>query len=153
MTTNRNMIGAIVLSAAGLVGILGYEGFREKAYNDGVGVTTVGFGTTTGVKPGDRISVEEALRRASSDTEKIGNAIKKCIKVPLNQNEYDAYVSLAYNIGPTAFCNSTLVEKLNDSNYLGACSQILRWTRAKGKVLKGLVTRRQQEYALCVKIS
>ena len=146
---DRRMISALVLSAAGLVGILTHESYREKAYNDGAGVTTVGFGSTKGVKPGDRISVEEALRRASSDTEKVGQAIKKCIKVPLSQNEYDAYVSLAYNIGPTAFCNSTLVKKLNQLQYAEACAQISRWTRAGGKELRGLIKRRASERALC----
>lgn len=137
------------MSAAGLVGILSHESYRQDAYNDGVGVTTLGFGTTEGVKPGDRITVERALVRALEDTRKHEQAIKQCVKVPLYQNEYDAYVSLAYNIGKTAFCNSTLVKKLNLGDYSGACQEILRWNRAGGKVLRGLTKRRIQEQKLC----
>ena len=146
----RTLVGALVLSAAGFVGITQWESFRSLAYDDGVGVFTYGFGTTESVKSGDKITVEKALKRALSDVSKFEGALKKCVKVPLTQNEYDAYVSLAYNIGPTAFCNSTLVVKLNNSDYPGACREILRWTKARGKELRGLVKRRQSEYALCV---
>lgn len=143
------MIATIVLSATAFTGILTYESFRPEVYNDGVGVHTLGFGTTEGVKPGDTITLEKALERALSDVTKFEGAIKRCVKVPLSQNEYDAYVSLAYNIGTTAFCNSTLVKKLNSGDYAGACAEISRWNKAKGKVLKGLTKRRAYERALC----
>ena len=147
--TNRRMIATIVLSAAAFTGILTYEKFSPEVYNDGVGVHTLGFGTTQGVKPGDKITLDKALERALSDVTKFEGAIKKCVKVPLSQNEYDAYISLAYNIGPTAFCNSTLVKKLNQLDYSGACAEISRWDKAGGKTLRGLTRRRAYERALC----
>jgi lysozyme len=72
------------------------------------------------------------------------------VKVPLYQHEYDAYLSLSYNIGPTAFCKSTLVRKLNQQDYSGACAQILRWNRAGGEVVRGLSIRREAEYKQCL---
>ncbi|MCR4308360.1 MAG: lysozyme [Candidatus Berkelbacteria bacterium] len=150
--TNRALIATLVLSAAGFAGILTHEAYREKAYNDGGGVSTFGFGTTKGVKPGDKISVEQALVRALSDVSKFEGALKKCVKVPLSQNEYDAYVSLAYNIGATAFCTSTLVKKLNLLDYSGACREISRWNKVGVEVSRGLKARRAREYALCIKI-
>lgn len=147
--TQRIKLVALILSAAGLVGITSYEGFRDTAYNDGVGVSTIGFGTTEGVKPGDKISVEKALVRALTDIKRFEGALKRCVKVPLSQNEYDAYISLSYNIGSGAFCSSTLVKKLNAGNYAGACAAISSWNRAGGKVSKGLVKRREAERKLC----
>ena len=143
------MIAALALSAAGFVGITQWEAFRGNAYNDGVGTTTIGFGTTAGVKPGDKITVERALATALADANKHGEAVKRCVKTPLFQYEFDAYTSLAYNIGQTAFCDSTLVKKANILNYAGACAEISRWNKAGGKVLRGLVKRRAAERTMC----
>lgn len=143
------MITALALSAAGFVSITQWESFRPSAYNDGVGVTTIGFGTTAGVKPGDKITVERALIRALEDANRHSEAVKRCVKAPLFQYEFDAYSSLAYNIGPTAFCNSTLVKKLNIGQYAAACAEISRWAKAGGRELRGLVKRRAAERAMC----
>ena len=70
--------------------------------------------------------------------------------MPLHQHEYDAFLSLAYNIGPGAFCGSTLVRKLNAEDYAGACAEILRWDKAGGKTVAGLTKRRQAEYRQCM---
>ena len=110
---------------------------------------TIGFGTTGGVKLGDKITPPKALERALRDVTKFEGAIKQCVTVPLYQYEFDAYASLAYNIGPTAFCNSTLVKKLNAEQYAEACAEISRWNRQGGRVLQGLVTRRAAERAQC----
>ena len=144
------MIAALTLSAAGLVGITQYEGFRGTAYNDGAGTTTIGFGTTAGVKPGDKVTVERALVTALADANKHGEAIKKCIRVPMYQHEWDSMVSFSYNVGTNAFCNSTLVKRLNASDYVGACNELTRWVKAGGKVLPGLVKRREAERQLCL---
>ena len=146
---NRMLAAALVLSSAGFVGITSYEGFRSVAYNDGVGVTTIGFGTTVGVKPGDTVTVERALHLALADVSKTEAAVRRCVKVPLSQGEFDAYVSLAYNIGTTAFCGSTLVKKANAGDYAGACAEITRWNKAGGQVLRGLTKRRAAERAKC----
>ena len=146
----RRAIAGIVLSASALVGIASWEGYVEKAYQDIVGVWTIGFGTTAGVKPNQSITPVVALQRKIEDIQKFEGAIKQCVTVPLHQYEYDAYLSLAYNIGPTAFCGSTLARKLNASDYEGACKEILRWNRAGGQVVKGLDNRRKDEYQKCI---
>lgn len=147
----RSIIAGIALSASALVGIALHEGYSDTAIIPVPGdVPTIGFGTTEGVKPGDRITPPKALARALTDIQKYEGAIKRCVTVPLHQHEYDAYVSLAYNIGPGAFCGSTLVRKLNASDYAGACQQILVWDKFKGKPLRGLTIRRQAEYKACM---
>lgn len=145
----RILVALLALSAAGFVGITQREAFRAAAYNDGVGVSTIGFGTTEGVKPGDTITAERALVRSLTDMAKYEGAIKRCVKVPLHQYEYDSYVSVAYNIGPAAFCGSTMVKRLNAGDYAGACVAIEQWNKAGGKVSRGLVNRRAQERAQC----
>lgn len=146
----RIKAAALALSASALVGIASWEGFVGSAYQDIVGVWTIGFGTTEGVKAGQKIDPVKALQRKISDVQKFEGAIKQCVTVPLHQYEYDSYLSLAYNIGPNAFCNSTLVRKLNASDYAGACKEILRWDRAGGKVVRGLTNRREAEYRQCI---
>lgn len=147
----RSIVAGIVLSASALVGIATHEGYSDHAYTPVPGdVPTIGFGTTGGVKPGDTITPPKALARALTDIQKFEGALKKCVTVPLAQNEYDAYISLSYNIGSGAFCGSTLVRKLNAGDYPGACQQILAWDKFKGKPLRGLTNRRQQEYKLCM---
>lgn len=147
----RQDVAAITLSATALVAIIMNEGYSEKAYIPVAGdVPTIGFGTTQGVKPGDTITPHKALARAASDITKFEGALKQCVTVPLTQGEYDAYISLSYNIGSGAFCRSTLVKKLNRQDYQGACEEILRWDQFQGKRLSGLTKRRQEEYARCL---
>lgn len=147
---NRIQIASLSLSAATLVGLAVHEGYREEAYLDIVGVPTIGYGTTDGVKMGDRTNPVKALERALADMQKFEGAIKQCVKVPLHQHEYDAYLSLSYNIGAGAFCRSTLVRKLNSGDYAGACNEILRWNRAGGKEVRGLTIRRKEEHRKCL---
>ena len=148
---DRRVIAGLAVSASAFVAIVVHEGYSDTAIVPVPGdVPTIGFGTTGGVKPGDTITPPRAVARALTDMQKFEGAIKKCVTVPLHQHEYDAYVSLAYNIGPTAFCNSTLVKRLNAEAYAAACQQILVWDRFKGKPLRGLTIRRQAEYKLCM---
>ena len=149
---NRIAISGLSLSAAALVGIAVHEAYRPSAYlptpND---VPTIGFGTTEGVKMGDKITVERALVRLLDDADKHQARLKKCIgDVPLYQNEWDAYVSWSYNVGAGAACGSTLVRKLKAYDYAGACAELLKWDKQKGQVLRGLTIRRQSEYAQCM---
>ena len=156
----RITVAALSLSAAGLVGIALHEGYSSKAIQPVKGdVPTIGFGTTEGVRPGDTITPPVALQRALRDVMKFEGALKRCVTVPLYQHEYDAFISFSYNVGSTAFCQSTLVKKLNAGDYTGACAQLLNWTFYKGRncalpesrrLCGGLATRRQQEYALCM---
>lgn len=146
----RRTVVALALSASALFGLVAHEGYRGEAYIPVPGdVPTIGFGTTDGVRLGDRTDPIAALGAALRDVRRFEGAIKQCVKVPLHQREYDAYVSLSYNIGSGAFCGSTLVKKLNVQDYPGACNEILRWDKFKGRPLAGLTKRRQSEYALC----
>lgn len=147
----RTAIASLALSAAALVGLALKEGYTDQAIIPVPGdVPTLGFGTTDGVKLGDRTTPPQALARKLSDVQKFEGAMRQCVRVPLHQHEYDAYVSLAYNIGSNAFCASTLVRLLNQEQYEDACRQILRWDRFKGQPLRGLTIRRQAEYAQCM---
>lgn len=151
MSKARYAIAGLSLTAAGLVGILNYEGFSETAYIPVAGdVPTIGFGSTEGVKLGDTITPEKAVERAYRDIQNAESAIHKCVHVPLSTSEYDAFTSLAYNIGTSAFCSSTLVKKLNAKDYEGACAEIKRWIYVKGKIVPGLVNRREKEYRMCM---
>ena len=150
-TRVRVLLASLALSAAGFVGIASHEGYTDRAVIPIPGdVPTIGFGTTGGVKLGDKTTPPAALRRALQDITKFEGAVKQCVTVPLHQYEYDAYLSLAYNIGSGAFCSSTLVRELNRGHYEEACRQILRWNRAGGRVVQGLVNRRKAEYQTCV---
>lgn len=152
MSKSRIAAGAIAVSAASLVAIATYEGYRGNAYQDSVGVPTIGFGETAGVKMGDKTTPERALVQLLASTEKHADAIRQCIKVPLYQHEFDAYVSLSYQIGAGAFCRSTLIKKLNKGDYTGACNELDKWVYAGGKKLPGIVKRRQKEKEMCLGI-
>lgn len=150
MNKVRIAVSALALSASALVGIAVHEGYSPVAYRPVPGdVPTIGFGTTDGVKMGDRTDPVQALTRKLADVQRFEGALRQCVRVPLHQHEYDAFLSLAYNIGPGAFCGSTLVRLLNAGQYREACDQILRWTKFKGEDLPGLVKRRSQERDLC----
>lgn len=147
----RTTVAALSLSATALVGIALHEGYRGEAYTPVPGdVPTIGFGTTGGVKMGDKITPEKALVRALTDVQKFEGALKQCVTVPLTQYEYDAFVSFSYNVGSSAFCKSTLVKKLNAGDYTGACNAMRQWVYFKGKPLPGLVKRRNEEADKCL---
>jgi len=147
----RQDIAAISLSATALVALVIHEGYKSDAYIPLPGdIPTIGFGTTSGVRLGDKTTPEKALLVAMKDVQSFEGAVKSCVTVPLAQYEYDAYISLSYNIGSGAFCKSTLVKKLNTGDYIGACNEILKWDRFKGKPLAGLTKRRQEEHKKCL---
>lgn len=130
-----------------------FEGLRLRAYDDGIGVQTIGIGTIrypngVKVKKGDVITEEQAEQFLRHDLNTFEKVINEVIKVPITQNQYDAIVSLTYNIGATAFSRSTLLKKLNNKDYKGAADQFLVWNKAGGKVMRGLVRRREAERQL-----
>ena len=156
----RRTVAGLSLSAAALVGILLHEGYTDRAVIPVKGdVPTIGFGATTGVRIGETTTPPKALARALTDLQQFEGALKQCVTVPLAQHEYDALVSFSYNVGSHAFCQSTLVKKLNAEDYAGACSELLRWRFFQGKdcalpanarLCGGLAKRREAEYRQCI---
>lgn len=147
---NRMNIAALVISASALVSIAMSEGYVGTAYKDVVGISTIGFGETKGVQSGQTTTPPKALKQLLTSTDEHAAGIKQCITVPISQGEYDAYLSLSYNIGVGAFCKSSLVQKLNTQDYVGACQEILKWNRAGGVVQPGLTKRRYEEFSTCM---
>lgn len=141
------------ISPSGIDLICNFEGKRLTAYDDGVGVWTIGFGTTVypngiKVKKGDTCTEAQAKAYMAHDLKKFERTVNSTVKVPVNQNQFDALVSLAYNIGTDAFKKSTLVKKLNANDIHGAANQFDVWVNAGGKRMQGLVNRRAKEKAL-----
>ena len=143
------------ISNNGLDLIKQFEGLSLKPYLDAANIPTIGFGNTY-YEDGTKVTLKDkpiTEERATQLLEFIANKtfsenINKVVKVPLNQNQFDALVSFAYNIGNKNFNWSTLLKKLNLSDYVGASLEFGRWNQAGGKILSGLVSRRQKEKEL-----
>jgi lysozyme len=150
----EDLIMTMKTSAAGRAAISVREGAKLTAYRDSAGVLTIGVGHTSAagaptVTAGMRITAAEADKVLSRDLAAVEVDLNRMATVPLNQNEFDALVSLVFNIGATAFRKSTLLRRLNAGDRRGAADQFLAWnkiTRNGRKVeLRGLTTRRQAE--------
>ena len=136
------------IGPAGLELIKEFEGCKLTAYLDSVGVPTIGYGHTKGVKIGLRCIQEEADAWLLEDLKDAETCVNGAVTVPLTQNEFDALVSFVFNFGCTKFRGSTLLRKLLDSDYDGAALEFRRWDRAGGQVLAGLTRRRAAEERL-----
>ena len=167
MTASRTAVAALALSAAGLIGIAVSEGWEPVARPPVPGdVPTGGFGSTraeSGPMPaGERIDPVRGLVLLKRDASEAERIVKRCANVPMHQHEFDAFVSLAFNVGAGAkgvkdgFCTlksgapSTISLLLNAGDYAGACAGILAWANYKGKPLRGLMLRREREYQQCM---
>ena len=135
-------------SEAGIDLIKSFEGCRTVAYQDVVGVWTIGYGHTIDVKEGMRITQHQCDVMLEVDIETYENYVNEQVDVSLTQNQFDALVSWVYNLGPTNLRNSTMLKVLNAGKYDEVPYQMKRWNRAGGKVLKGLVVRRKAEAEL-----
>ena len=125
-----------------------FESCKLTAYQDSVGVWTIGWGHTAGVKKGDNWTQDEADDILLNDLEKFEGYVNQYVKVPLTQNQFDALVSWTFNLGPGNLKSSTMLTKLNEKNYAEVPSQMKRWNKAGGKVLRGLERRRNAEAAM-----
>jgi lysozyme len=117
--------------------------YWSKGYN---GLWTIGYGCTTGVYDGLVWTEKQAEAALLKEVAKHEQAVSEMVKVPLNQNQFDALVSLSYNVGPKGF--PTLLRKLNAHDYQGAADSFKLYNKAGGKVYKGLVDRRAEEAEL-----
>ncbi len=138
------------VNAATLALIRRFEGFRARAYRDASGVWTIGYGHTSRagppqVRPGMRISraqAEEILRR---DVETFARAVARQVHTPLNANQFGALVSFAYNVGIGNLRRSSVLRAVNEGRLEDVPRLLMRWTRAGGKRLRGLIRRRRAE--------
>lgn len=126
----------------------GFESCRFTAYLDSVGVPTIGYGHTAGVKIGDTCTQAQADEWLMQDLLAAVIAVNRLVKVPLTQGQFDALVDFTFNLGAGNLQNSTLLRRLNERNYTAAAMEFLRWNRAGGKVLTGLTRRRLAEQQL-----
>jgi lysozyme len=162
MARTRLVIASLSLSAAALVGLALQEGYTDTAVRPLPGdVPTLGFGTTrrpdgAPVQMGDRTTPPQALAAKLRDVRRFEGALQRCVTAPLTQGEYDALVSITYNVGADAICRSTMVRHFNAGDYAAACAQFDRWTFFQGRDCRdpanrcrGLVERRAAERAQC----
>jgi lysozyme len=138
---------------AGIRLIKNFEGCELDSYLCPAGEWTIGFGHTSDagnphVVPGMKITRGEAEALLARDLKQYEDAVTRLVKVSLTSNQFDALVSFTYNLGAERLENSTLLKKLNAKNYDAVPAELMKWTRADGKVLDGLVKRRRAEAQL-----
>lgn len=138
------VIGLLIATVAA------FEGLSLVAYRDPVGVYTVCYGETEGVKPGDRHTLQECKDMLATSLEKYARGIERCVRAPLPTKRYVALVSFAYNVGISAACGSSVVRLINAGRTREGCDALLKWNRAGPFVLSGLTKRRQKERQLCL---
>ncbi len=134
----------------GLALIKKFEGCELEAYQCSAGVWTIGYGHTKDVVEGMTITQEEAEQMLVDELHEYESYIDKYVTVALNQNQFDALVSWVYNLGPANLSASTMLKVLNSGEYEDVPAQMKRWNKAGGKVLEGLIRRREAEACLFV---
>jgi lysozyme len=132
-----------------------YSAVKDGKLKDGTQLYSIGLGHQ--IQPGEKelmtalLNDEQVLQIFTNDIEVIRNSMNKAIKVPINKNQQLALLSLRYNIGVDAFNKSTLLRKLNNRDYFGASTHFAEWRLSEGKIVPGLVNRRERERQLFVK--
>ena len=128
-----------------------FEGFREHAYQDVVGVWTIGYGFTAGVQPGQQMTPAQADARLGTELLRYEDAVNRACIVPPNQNQFDALVCFAWNVGTAGMAGSTVIKAHNRGDFQSAARAFGLWNKAGGKVWPGLTRRRAAESALYLK--
>ena len=143
---NRHSGNLMRISDKGLELIKDFEGCELEAYKCAAGVWTIGYGHTKDVKEGDTWSQEKAEHMLSKELEdEYEHYVNSLVTVPMNQCQFDALCSWVYNLGPANLKKSSMLRVLNEGKYDEVPAQIKRWNKAGGKVLDGLIRRRQAE--------
>ena len=137
-------------SMEGLALIKKFEGCELKAYQCSAGVWTIGYGHTKDVVEGMEITQEQAEQMLVDELHEYESYINKYVTVALSQNQFDALVSWVYNLGPANLSASTMLKVLNSGEYEDVPAQMKRWNKAGGKVLEGLIRRREAEACLFI---
>jgi len=136
------------ISQEGLSLIKKFEGCELEAYKCAAGVWTIGYGSTKGVKEGDTLTKEETDNLLLHEMDEYEGYVLEAVEMPLSQHQFDAIVSWTFNLGPSNLKASTMLKVLNKGNYEDVPAQIKRWNKAGGKVLEGLIRRREAEALL-----
>ena len=141
------------MSDKGITLICEFEGCRTEAYQDAVGVWTIGYGHTSVAGPpsvgrGATVTRDEAAEILTRDLETFCAGVKSAITATLNDNQFSALVSFAYNVGLGNFRNSSVLRSVNAYRFDQVPAELAQWVRAGGKVLPGLIRRRAAEAAL-----
>lgn len=149
-------MGAVAAGTVGLAALCvqfigGHEGLRTRAYKDVVNVSTICYGETRNVQMSDRYTKEQCDEMLLKRLDEFGDKLEACIYRPMTQGQYAAFLSLSYNIGSGGFCKSSAAREFNAGNTRDACNALLRFNRAGGRVVAGLVKRREAERKLCLK--
>jgi len=127
-----------------------FEGFREDAYKCPADVWTIGYGHTNDVQEGDVVNLSGAEILLIEDLDWAEEVVNQFVEVELNQNEFDALVSFVFNVGSGNFQKSTLLKRLNNGGYYSVPTELKGWNKGGGKVLPGLVRRREAEGKLFI---
>jgi len=135
-------------SAKGVRLICEFEGFRANAYLDPVGIPTLGYGFIDGVSLGDTITQYEAQQRMGRELVKYERGVMQACRVPVNQNQFDALVCFAFNVGVAGMASSSVIKALNRGDNKAAARAFGLWDKAGGRVFAGLTRRRAAEAAL-----
>lgn len=122
-----------------------FEGLRLDSYRDIAGVWTIGYGSTHGVTPEQHITEQDADEMLMDELTHVAGVLSAAITFSVNQNQFDACCSLAYNIGCTAFTGSTLLKKINANDMAGAADEFTKWDHSGGQIVQGLLNRRIAE--------
>jgi lysozyme len=151
------------MSEHGLDLLKQWEGFESKVYKDSAGLATIGVGhllTKSKLSPGTIVingvpvqyaaglSDQQVLDLLSQDVNPASQTVTTNVNVTLSQNQFDALTSFTFNVGGGAFTGSTLLKLLNQGQYDQVPDQLRRWNKAGGKVVQGLVNRRENEIKL-----
>lgn len=150
LRTKLITLGATSLIATSGVFVAGWEGKSNASYQDIVGVWTICYGETANVKKGQHKTTEQCNASLAKELASYNKQMNSVVKVKLEPYEEIAYTSFVWNLGITNFKNSTLLKKLNAGYKTQACAELLKWNRAGGQVVQGLVNRRASEYKLCL---
>jgi lysozyme len=149
------LVGSL-LSIGGVALVQKHEGLRYAAYPDpgtGGAPYTICYGHTKGVRPGMVATHDQCTQWLREDLMEAELAVRKYVKTPLTQNEYDVYTSFVFNAGAENFRTSTMLKLINQKRWTEACNQLPRWVYADKRKLNGLVKRRYEERVLCIKPS
>lgn len=140
---------AIVLGGAYLVAP--FEGKVNRTYLDPVDILTSCYGHTgPELQKGQVFTDEQCLSQLAEDLVRHDRQMMRFVRVPLTDEQHAAFLSFTYNVGVNSFKNSTLLRKLNQYDYEGACNELKRWNKANGRVLNGLTKRREAERDMCL---